>query len=64
MLLAIDHILFPGVPVEVFVNWPARLDERVALSLVVVGDVVRVVDGGATQVAVRIERYEFRTRSA
>lgn len=61
MLLAIDRILVPGLPVEVRVNWPAKLDERVNLMLVVFGRVVRVVSGGVTQVAVSIGSYEFRT---
>lgn len=61
MLLAIDRVLFPGANVEVRVSWPAKLDERLNLTLVVFGEVVRVGSEVATQVAVRIGRYEFRT---
>jgi len=47
--------------VEVSVNWPARLDGICALQFVAMGRVVRA-DGD--RAAVRIERYEFRTRSS
>ncbi|HEV2448431.1 MAG TPA: hypothetical protein VGS58_21005 [Candidatus Sulfopaludibacter sp.] len=48
-----------GRQVELAVNWPARLDGTCPLKFVAVG---RVVRADATQAAVRIERYEFRTR--
>ena len=50
-----------GQTAEVFVNWPARLDGICPLQFVVTGRVVRSED---TQAVVRIDRYEFRTRSA
>jgi hypothetical protein len=50
-----------GAPVELSIPWPARLDGMVALSLLVTGTTVHVRDGC---VAVRIARYEFRTRSS
>jgi hypothetical protein len=48
-----------GRQVEVAVNWPALLDGNCALKFVAVGRVVRSDDHSA---AVKIERYEFRTR--
>src|SRR5205807_4083011 len=49
-----------GRQVEIAVNWPARLDGTCPLKFVAVG---RVVRAEANQAAVRIERYEFRTRA-
>lgn len=48
-----------GRQVEISVNWPARLDGTCALKFVATG---RVVRSEARQAAVRIERYEFKTR--
>lgn len=48
-----------GRHVEISVNWPARLDGTCALKFVATG---RVVRSDARQAAVRIERYEFKTR--
>ena len=48
-----------GRTVEVSVNWPARLDGSCPLKLVATG---RVVRSEALRAAVKIERYEFRTR--
>ena len=53
--------LQPGRLVELSVNWPARLDGTCLLQLVATGRVVRSDNASA---AVRIERYEFRTRGA
>ena len=50
-----------GRQVEISVNWPARLDGTCALKFVATG---RVVRSEAGQAAVRIERYEFKTRGA
>jgi hypothetical protein len=50
-----------NAPVEVSINWPARLNDSCALKLVVTGRVVRTGDGRA---AVKTERYVFRTRAA
>ena len=52
--------LLVGRTVEVAVNWPAKLGGTCPLKFVAVGRVVRSED---TQAAVRIQRYEFRTRS-
>ena len=45
---------------ELAVNWPAKLGGTCALKFVAVGRVVRSEDGHA---AIRIQRYEFKTRS-
>jgi hypothetical protein len=49
-----------GRMVELSVNWPARLDGTCPLKFVASGRVIRSEDNRA---AVRIERYEFRTRA-
>lgn len=49
-----------GQMVELSVNWPARLDGTCPLKFVATG---RVVRAEAAMAAVRIERYEFRTRA-
>jgi hypothetical protein len=49
----------PGCLLELAVDWPARLDGTCPLRLVAVGRVVRASRASA---AVRIVRYEFRTR--
>ena len=49
-----------GRTVELAVNWPAKLGGTCPLLFVAVGRVVRSYDG---QAAVRIQRYEFKTRS-
>lgn len=49
-----------GRMVEMSVNWPARLDGTCPLQFVASG---RVIRSEATCAAVRIERYEFKTRS-
>jgi hypothetical protein len=50
-----------GTPIELSIPWPARLHGTVALNLLVTGTTIHVRDGC---VAVRIARYEFRTRSS
>ena len=59
ILFTTEERLPMGKLVEVAVNWPARLGGSCALKVVVVGRVVRAEDDKA---AVRIERYEFKTR--
>ncbi len=49
-----------GHTVELSVNWPARLDGTCPLKFVATGKVVRAEIGKA---AVRIDKYEFRTRA-
>ena len=59
ILFTTEEKLPIGRMVELSVSWPARLDGTCALKFVAVG---RVVRAEPTRAAVRIERYEFRTR--
>jgi hypothetical protein len=61
ILFTTQHSLPVGRTVEVSVNWPARLDGTCPLQFVATGRVVRAAE---SQAAVKIERYEFRTRRA
>jgi len=61
ILFTTSEPLPTGRLVEISVNWPARLDGTCPLQLVATGRIVRT-DGGSA--AVRIERYEFRTRAS
>lgn len=61
ILFTTEELLPVGRVVELSVNWPARLDGTCALKFVAVGRVVRAEPGRA---AVRIERYQFKTRGA
>jgi hypothetical protein len=49
-----------GRTVELSVNWPARLGGTCPLKMVARG---RVIRSEVDRAAVRIERYEFRTRA-
>ena len=60
LLFTTEEKLPLGRTVEISVNWPARLDGTCPLKFVAVGRVVRTEP---RQAAVRIERYEFKTRS-
>ena len=55
-----EHHLPINEPVEVSINWPARLNGVCALKLVVTGRVLRSHEERAV---LKIERYVFRTRS-
>lgn len=59
ILFTTEEKLPLGRMVELSVNWPARLDGTCPLQFVATG---RVIRADANQAAVRIERYEFRTR--
>jgi hypothetical protein len=59
LLFTTTEVFLPGQTVEAFIDWPILLDNRVRLSLVVEGVVVRTAEDRA---AMRIERYHFRTR--
>lgn len=61
ILFTTEEKLPMGRLVELAVNWPARLGGTCPLKFVAVG---RVVRSEANTAAVRIERYEFRTRGA
>jgi hypothetical protein len=60
ILFTTEDRLPVGRMVELSVNWPARLDGTCPLQFVATG---RVVRSEALRAAVRIERYEFKTRS-
>ncbi len=61
ILFTTEEQLPMGRLVELAVNWPARLGGTCPLKFVAMG---RVVRSEANLAAVRIERYEFRTRGA
>ena len=60
VLFTTEEKLPLGRQVEISINWPARLGGTCPLKFVASGRVVRAEQSIA---AVRIERYEFRTRS-
>ena len=59
ILFTTEERLPMGRLVELSVNWPARLGGTCPLKMVARG---RVIRSEPTRAAVRIERYEFRTR--
>jgi DNA-binding NarL/FixJ family response regulator len=59
LLFATEEALKPGQLLQVSVDWPARLENQVPLKLVAEGRIVRNLNGLA---AMRIDKYEFRTR--
>src|ERR1700728_5500387 len=61
LLFTTTEALLPGQLVKASIDWPARLDHRVRLTLVIEGPIVRKT---RDQAAMRIEKYEFRTRGA
>jgi hypothetical protein len=60
ILFTTEDNLPVGRKVELNVKWPAKLDGICPLQFVATG---RVIRSDAQTAAVRIERYEFRTRS-
>jgi len=60
LFLKIDKTLRLGQQIQVLIDWPAPLDQRWLLRLVVFGKVLRSNGAGT---AVRIVRYEFRVRT-
>lgn len=54
-----DKPLATGQRLDVSIDWPVLLDGGVQLQLIVSGTVVR---SNGTEIALRIERHEFRTR--
>lgn len=48
-----------GQCLQVSVDWPARLEKRIPLRLIVFGQILRSGDG---QAAMTIDKYEFRIR--
>jgi PilZ domain len=61
ILFTTEHLLPVGRTVEISVNWPARLDGTCPLKFVAVGRIVRA-DGN--QAALKIVRYQFKTRGS
>ncbi len=61
LLFSTEEALQPGQLLQVSVDWPARLENQVPLKLVAEGRIVRNLNGLA---AMRIDKYEFRTRRA
>ena len=61
ILFTTEERLALGRMIELSVNWPARLDGTCPLQFVATG---RVVRSEANRAAVRIEKYEFKTRSS
>lgn len=61
ILFSTEERLPIGRTVEISVNWPARLDGTCPLKFVATGKVVRS-DG--FRAAVRIGKYEFKTRGS
>jgi PilZ domain-containing protein len=60
VLFTTGERLQPGRTVEIAIDWPARLDGICPLQFVAVG---RVVRSDLATAAVRIERYQFKTRA-
>jgi hypothetical protein len=58
LLVKVTEALLPGQMVTAFIDWPAYLDKRILLQLVVEGRIMRRT-GDCT--AISIEKYEFRT---
>jgi hypothetical protein len=59
ILFTTEELIPVGQSVEVSVDWPAQLNGVCPLKFVAVG---RVVRSDSKQAAVRIERYQFKTR--
>jgi hypothetical protein len=60
LLFRVESPLPVGQKIEVSVDWPAQLNEHCGLKLVALGKVVR---SNTEEAAVRIEKYDFRTRA-
>jgi hypothetical protein len=61
LLFTASEVFLPGQVVKAFLDWPIRLHDRVRLTFVVEGPVVR---SSGNHTAIRIERYEFKTSAA
>jgi len=59
ILFTTEDLLPVGRSVELSVDWPAQLDGNCPLKFVAIG---RVIRSEPKQAAVRIERYQFKTR--
>jgi hypothetical protein len=63
MLLAIDRVLSAGLLVEVEIDWPVKLADKVSLMLVVQGEIVHSEKNDVALAGVKILRHTFRTAS-
>lgn len=61
VLFSAGHLLLPGRRLELFISWPAQLNNKTPLQLVARGRVARCEGGLA---ALEIQQYEFRTAAA
>ena len=61
VLLSTQTPLTLGKKVELSISWPAQLDGKCALKLVARGRVTRCL---GTEVAIEIDKYEFRTQGS
>ncbi len=59
LLFAAGESFAVGQCLQVSLDWPARLENRILLRLVVSGQILR---SGGGQAAMTIDKYEFRTR--
>ena len=58
VLFEADRVLLPGSSIELSLAWPLTLGNTCPLQLKILGQVVRT---NSNTVAVKINRYEFRT---
>lgn len=61
VLFSSSHVLLLGDHAELSIGWPAQLDQKVPLRLVLRGPVLRI-EGGRT--AIQIQQYVFRTQAS
>ena len=59
LLFTANESLAVGQLLQVSLDWPARLENKIPLRLVISGQILRSDDG---QVAMTIDKYEFRIR--
>lgn len=57
VLIQVPQKLPPHRRIILYIDWPAKLDSRILLQLVIKG---RTVRGTGTLVAIAIQSYEFR----
>jgi hypothetical protein len=61
LLFTTTETFLPGQVVEACIDWPIRLNNGVRIALVVEGKVITSSDDST---AIRIDRYQFRTRGS
>lgn len=62
VLFTTNRGLRAGDRLELSVNWPAQLDNKCPLKLVLTGRIVRVE--GEQHAAIAVDHYEFRTQGS